>query len=132
MAITFVPKSSQPNVNWNDPTIWSGGVVPNDPSIDVVIPTVTQVSNGGLPFVSTITETGNFSTGSLSISNNNLKVNGTLSITHAFTIFSGGGVAVNGVLSGESFDNNGNVSGSGTINSSGLFLNRNSLHKNRY
>lgn len=132
-TITYVPKTSTPSTNWNDPQVWSGGVVPNDPTVDVIIPTARQISNGGI-FVSTISETGNFSIGSLRIFDNNLAIGGTLSVAGDFLI-SGVGTAQlgglltmqNGALSVGSFDNAGQVSASGTINSAGLFVNEKAL-----
>jgi hypothetical protein len=43
---TFVANSSHTTVDWSSPAIWSGGVVPNDPTADVVIPLITVISNG--------------------------------------------------------------------------------------
>ena len=68
-TITFIPKSPTRSVDWNDPTIWSTGVVPNDPSVDVVIPTTIVVATGD-PYVSTITEPGTITVNSIAISNN--------------------------------------------------------------
>src|SRR5262249_49883500 len=95
---TFIPKSSTQSVNWTDPTIWSTGVVPNDPAIDVVIPTTALVSNGQ-PYVSTITETGTFAAGSVLIANNTLNINGSLAVTGAFNLSTGANVSVGSSLS---------------------------------
>jgi len=122
-TIIYVPRNG--STNWNDPTIWSGGVVPNDPTVDVVMPTVTIIANGQ-PFVTNLTEAGAFSIGSLAISNHNLIVGGSLSITGALN--NAGFVTMNnGVLSVGSVDNLGGVVGTGSINSSGLFLNEKSI-----
>ena len=73
-TVTFIPKLSQQSVSWNDSTIWSTGVVPNDPSIDLIIPTITVVATGQVYF-STISHTESHSIGSLAISNNSTSRN---------------------------------------------------------
>ena len=135
-TITYTPHGL--SNNWNDPAVWAGGVVPNDPSVDVIVPTVFQVPSGRL-FVTTITETGAISVGSLQISNHNLTLNGSLSVTNNVNLSgvggnnpeNGGFVTLNsGALSVASFNNGGTVTGSGSINSAGLFLNAGTLAGN--
>jgi hypothetical protein len=43
---TFQPPTTNQFVDWSDPTVWPGGVVPDDPSAEVVFPVVT-LSGGG-------------------------------------------------------------------------------------
>jgi hypothetical protein len=104
---TFIPKSSTQFVNWSDPTVWSGGVVPNGPSVDVVIPTTKIVST---------------------ISNNDLLLDGSLTVAHNLNILTGGEIdlgfgSAGGSLSVGSLDNQGLIQRHGSINCSGLFLN---------
>ena len=122
---TFIPNSNQAFVNWSDPARWSTGVVPNDPAVDVIIPTTTVVATGQ-PYVSFITETGTYAVGSLAISNNYLLLNGKLNVTHDVNLFAGGEIDMRAgsSLSAVSIDNNGiDIQGSGSINVSGAFLN---------
>jgi hypothetical protein len=126
-TVTFIPKSSTQSVNWSDPTIWSSGVVPNDPTVDVIIPTTTTVSSGQI-YRSSLTEDGTYTISSLSISNNDLLLNGNLTVVHNVAVLTGGDILIGfnwpatGSLSLASLDNHGAVGGRGSINSSGLIL----------
>src|SRR4051812_42086596 len=141
---TFIPKSSTQSVNWSDPSIWSGGVVPNGASVDVVIPTTTLVSTGQ-PYRSTVTESETYTIGSLAISDNSLIFNGSFAVAHDLSSTRGnltvnGALAVvgnlllnsvtldmgfpsSGSLSIGSCDNNGQIQRAGNISCSGAFLN---------
>ena len=104
-TVTFIPKLSQQSVSWNDSTIWSTGVVPNDPSIDLIIPTITVVATGQVYF-STISHTESHSIGSLAISNNSLRINGALTVAGSVNVSTGASInlAIGGSLSAGSFD----------------------------
>jgi hypothetical protein len=127
---TFIAKSSTQFVNWSDPSVWSGGVVPNGSGVDVVIPTITTGSNGQI-YNSFLTEDGTYTISSLAISNNDLLLNGNLTVLHNVTVLTGGdillgfnfGSPATGSLSVASLDNSGAVGGRGSINSSGPILN---------
>jgi hypothetical protein len=124
-TITFKANSTQQFVNWNDPARWTGGVVPNDPTVDVIIPTTIAIGNGN-PYISFITESGAFAVGSLAISNNFLLLNGALTVTHDLNISAGGEIDMRAgsFLSAASIDNNGvDIQGRGSINVTGLFRN---------
>src|SRR5436305_521410 len=128
-TVTFKPDPTNEFANWNDPARWSGGVVPNDPAVDVIVPT-TIVLKTGNPYVSMITETGAIATGSLTISNNYLILEGSLTVTHALNISAGGEIDMSdgAVLSAGSIDNNGyDIQVAGNIFVTGLFLNESSL-----
>src|SRR4051794_22151022 len=129
-TVTFIPKLSQQSVSWNDSTIWSTGVVPNDPAIDLIIPTITVVATGQVYF-STISHTESHSIGSLAISNNSLRINGALTVAGNVNVSTGASInlAIGGSLSAGSFDNNGlEIHGAGSwISSTGLFLNETQL-----
>jgi hypothetical protein len=122
-TVTFIPKSSTDSVSWEDPTIWSGGVVPNDPSVDVVIPTTTVA---GQPYNSTITATGAHSIGSLSISDNSLILKASLTIAHDVNVSPGASIDTRVSMSvGGSLTNNGiAIGGTGSLSVSGLFQNQ--------
>jgi FG-GAP-like repeat len=119
---TFNPNSTMQFVNWSDPSVWVGGVVPNDPSGDVVI------STGG-PYGLFLTETETYTINSLAISHNDLLLDGNLTVTHDFNISAGeidlgfDGSAAGGSLSVGSLDNQGDIQRHGRIDCSGLFLN---------
>lgn len=46
VTYTFKPKLTTQSVFWHDPLIWIGGVVPDSPDADVVIPTGTPLPTG--------------------------------------------------------------------------------------
>ena len=50
---TFIGNPNTTNVNWDDPTVWSGGVVPNSSNAEVVIPEIT--ASGGYVYESLVT-----------------------------------------------------------------------------
>jgi hypothetical protein len=119
-TVTFIPKSSTSSANWEDPTIWSGDVVPNDPSVDVVISTPVS----GQP--TTITAGAAHSIGSLSISNDYLTLTASLTIAHDVNISPGAIIDTHVSMSvGGSLTNNGMDIGSrGSLSVSGLFQNQ--------
>ena len=126
---TFLADSAHQFVNWNDPARWSGGVVPNSPAVDVIIPKIT-VNETGNPYVSFVQVTDTFTVSSLSIAFNYLILNGSgnLTVAHNLDIFgsSFGEIEMFGAvsLSAGSIDNNGfRILGSGTITTTGLFRN---------
>src|SRR4051812_14739733 len=85
---TFIPNFSRQSVNWHDPTIWSSGIVPNDPSVDVVIPTTTTFLTGA-PYISSLSLAESYTIGSVTISNNNLLLSGTLTVAHSSNLSAG-------------------------------------------
>ncbi len=124
-TITFKPDSTHQFVDWNDPARWAGGVVPNDPTVDVIIPTTTVIASGA-PYNSFIGESGAIAIGSLAISDNYLLLNGALTVTHSVNISAGGEIDMRAgsSLSAASIDNNGiDIQGEGSVNVTGLFLN---------
>jgi hypothetical protein len=124
---TFLADSAHQFVNWNDPARWSGGVVPNSPAVDVIIPKITA-NPSGATYVSFVQVTDTFTVSSLSLANNYVILNGAgnLTVAHDLTISDFGEIDMNGAvsLSAGSIDNNGfDIQGSGTITTTGLFLN---------
>jgi hypothetical protein len=123
---TFLADSAQQSVNWNDPARWSGGVVPNSPTVDVIIPEIT-VNGSGSPYTSFITVYDTYTVSSLSLAHNYLVLNGAnLTVAHNLDISNFGEIDLLGAvsLSAGSIDNNGfDIQGSGTITTTGLFLN---------
>jgi len=129
---TFIPDSMHQFVEWNDPARWSGGVVPNDPALDVVIPTTTVIATGE-PYGSYITLRLSYGVKSLSLSNNILKLDGlgTFTIVDDLNLLNPGAsmLLMGGMsLSAGSIDNHGEtITGTGTVTSAGLFLNAGNL-----
>src|ERR1700754_1091111 len=126
---TFVADSAHQSVNWNDPARWSPSVVPNSPTVDVIIPEVT-LNGSGNPYASFISITDTYTVSSLSLTHNYLILNGSgnLTVAHNLDIFGSnfGEIEMFGAvsLSAGSIDNNGfRILGSGTITTTGLFRN---------
>src|SRR4051812_8747391 len=83
---TFLADSAHQSVNWNDPARWSGGVVPNSPTVDVIIPKIT-VNGSGNPYTSFISVTDTYTVSSLSLARNTLVLNGgNLTVAHNLDI----------------------------------------------
>jgi hypothetical protein len=120
---TFRADSTNQRVNWNDPARWSGGVVPNSPTVDVIIPKITV--SGGFPYESTIDVTDRYTVSSLSLTYNTLylRFGGNLTVVHNLDISDRGDIILSGALSADSIDNNGGFQAAGTITTTGLFLN---------
>jgi hypothetical protein len=122
-TITFIADSMHQQVDWDDPARWTGGVVPNDPTVDVIVPTITVVGSG-TTYRSTINESGFHAAGSLTISNNTVHVTN-LAVSHNLDLSANGSVDLNGTLTAESIHNNGSsVGGVGTLTVTGQFLNQ--------
>src|SRR4029077_19169210 len=78
---TFTPNPNDQSVNWNDPSVWVGGVVPNSPDADVIIPETTVIATGQ-SYPSNITVSGAVSANSISLTANFLEVGDTLSVAN--------------------------------------------------
>jgi len=134
-TFTFIGKASTQFVEWNDPTVWAGGVVPNSPTADVVFPEITSGGNIYTSFV-TIGSGESFAADSVSITDNDLELEGTLTVTNAVDVKAGGEIAMSGTnLSGGILNagslivesavepGNGQIQGAGQINVSGMVTN---------
>jgi hypothetical protein len=121
---TFVPSSSTVQVDWNSPSAWSGGVAPNAPDADVVIP---ESDVAGQPYVSVITLTAPDTTvHSLSIAANDLLLNGALMVGDALSLSAGAELAMasGSSLTAASVVNDGfDIQGAGQITCFGAFQN---------
>jgi hypothetical protein len=118
-------------VNWNDPARWSSNVVPNSPTVDVIIPEITVNGIGGT-YISSIFINEAYTVSSLSITFNDLAIwglqgaTGALTVAHNLTVSDQAEITMAGgvSLSADSIDNNGIlIQGSGNITTTGLFLN---------
>ena len=93
---TFKPNASAQFVSWDDPTVWTGGAVPNSADADVVFPQVITVSTGSV-YNSYITiQTGEaFATRSIQLDrSDDLLINGSLNVSGDFN--AGGELNFNG------------------------------------
>jgi FG-GAP repeat len=129
---TFNPKFGTVSFNWGDPTIWVGGVVPNDAAADVVLPTVINNSTGQ-PYQSNVSVTNNFAVHSVQVANNNLTLSASLSVADAVTLLPGtelifGLSGTAGSLTTNSLTNGGmDIQGFGQITVTGSFLNQSTV-----
>jgi hypothetical protein len=92
----FQPTTTNQFVDWSDPAVWTGGVVPDGPSADVVFPVVT-LSGGGTDssFVS-IASDESYAVDSVSLAQNYLTLDGDLTVATDFTVQSGGEIDMSG------------------------------------
>jgi hypothetical protein len=128
-TITFVPAATPVSgtqyANWSDPSVWSGGVVPNGPSVDVV---TSPSPPGYQTALISIQASESFAVNSMSFAGQVLDLFGSLSVANAFSLGPPGGVDMDGgSLSVGSFQNNNLVDGDGRITSLGVFTNNGSL-----
>jgi hypothetical protein len=127
---TFIGNANSQSVNWNDPTVWSGASgFPNSPTADVVFPEITK---GGAIYTSfvTIASGQSYSADSVSLTDNQLAVDGTLSVANAVDVEAASVLEVSGALSAGSLTvgsatdpGHGQVQGSGQINIAGAVTN---------
>jgi len=86
---TFVADSTDQFVDWNTPSVWSGGVVPNSPDA-VVIPEIIQLSTGKPYYYQiAIQPSESYVLDSISITDNFLILDGALSIANGFDLLQG-------------------------------------------
>ncbi|WP_395708982.1 Ig-like domain-containing protein [Reyranella sp.] len=80
VTYTFKPKLTTQSVFWHDPQIWVGGVVPNGPDADVVIPTGTPLPTGGARSDIAISPGEAFTAASLDMFQERLMLDGQLTV----------------------------------------------------
>lgn len=138
-VFTFVGDPSTGTDYWDQPAIWSGGVVPNGPGADVVIPTITLTATGQVyPSSIAIQAFEGYSINSLSLANNTLEVEGPtgLTISQGMVMLAGGELIMSGQLSAGSLVLDGGgflgvagglVQGAGQIDVSGALINNSTI-----
>ena len=118
-------------LNWDDPTAWYGGVVPDGVDAQVSIPTVTYTQSGEVytSFI-TIASGESYTIQSLTITNNYLLLTGNLTIDGALDIETGGEIDLSGgTLTFGSLSNNGfDIQGYGQLVTAGLLDNTGSIN----
>ena len=127
---TFVPKTDNLDVDWSDPTIWSGGVVPNGPGADVVVPEIDPPGQADADaYRIALDPDQSYAIGSLSIApSDELLIGGTLSVAGTLSLslpsasteirLNGGSLSVGTLQSEQDI-----IIGSGTIASASGFAN---------
>lgn len=122
---TFRPKSTTQLANWDDPSAWIGGVVPNSPDADVVIPLATLSGGGTWMSFITISSGEVFSEYSLTVAGNGVNLYGTLSLADALTNLQplSSLQLFGGTFNAGSVVNGGNIGGYGQVTVSGALIN---------
>jgi hypothetical protein len=92
----FIGKASSQSVNWNDPSVWAGGVFPNSSTADVVFPKITTSDGNIYTSFVTISNAQSYSANTVSITDNYLLLGGILSVTSAVNVMTGGEIDVTG------------------------------------
>ena len=80
VTYTFKPKLTTQSVFWHDPLIWVGGVVPDSPDADVVIPVGTPLPTGGQRSDIAISPGEAFTVASLDMFQERLMLDGELTV----------------------------------------------------
>jgi len=114
---SFKPNANTASVNWHDPTVWTGGVVPNASDADVDFPTVTQTGTGSI-YTSSVSILGgeSFAIRSLAL-RDYLIVSGSLTVSGQITQYEAGEIDMSGgTLTADSLVNGAyDIQGSGHV-----------------
>jgi hypothetical protein len=86
---TFQPTTTNQLVDWSDPAVWIGGVVPDGPGAEVVFPVVTLSGGGTDTSTVSIADDESYSVDSVSIASNSLTIAGDLTVATDFDIQAG-------------------------------------------
>ena len=128
----FAPQSPTDTlVDWDDPSVWSGGVVPNAADADVVIAPITETGTGTtLDYEIDVKPGESFAENTISMTGNEVELQGTMSIAGVFSVGGGGLDMYGGLLSVGSLQNSGGggIGGSGTITTPSAFDNSGSIY----
>jgi hypothetical protein len=126
----FQPTTTEQFVDWSDPAVWTGGVVPDGASADVVFPVVTLGNGDGTDysFVS-IASDESYSVDSVSLAQNYLTIDGDLTVATDFAIQAGGEIDMGGgTLEAATLENGGSdIQGNGQIDTTGILTNNSSI-----
>ncbi len=98
-AVTNYVFDANPNYNevdWNNPSSWYGGIVPDSADAQVIIPTVTFTNGGDYETIINIGSGESYAVQSVTIANNSLNLFGNLSISGALDLESGNGIELFG------------------------------------
>ncbi len=123
---TFLANPLFDQVNWASPAVWEGDVVPDSPDANVVIPPAYFLQGGTYSSFITIDPGASFTADAVSLTDNVLELDGSLSVTGGFTLGPGSDLDLNGgTLTTATLQSQGgaDIQGSGTIVSPGSFDN---------
>jgi len=129
MTYTFQPTTTNQFVDWSDPDVWAGGVVPDGASADVVFPVVTLSGDGtDVSFVS-IASDESYSVDSVSLASNFLTIDGDLMVATDFAIQADGEIDMGGgTLEAGTLENAGSdIQGNGQVGTTGTLTNNSSI-----
>lgn len=128
----FQPTTTSQVVDWSDPAVWIGGVVPDGPGADVVFPIVT-LSGGGTDNSSvSIASDESYSVNSVSLTSNYLTVDGDLTVATDFAIQPGGEIDMGGgTLDAGTVESDGfDIQGYGQVTTTGVLTNNSEIDGN--
>jgi hypothetical protein len=119
---TFQPTTTNQRVDWSDPAVWIGGVVPDAPSAEVVFPVVTLSGGGTDNSTVSIASDESYSIDSVSLASNSLTIAGDLTVATDFANQAGGEIDMEGNLTvAGDFANQGGIQmGGGTLDAATL------------
>jgi Tryptophan-rich Synechocystis species C-terminal domain len=122
----FQPTTTEQFVDWSDPDVWVGGVVPDGASADVVFPVVTLGNGDGTDYSYVyIASDESYSVGSVSLASNYLTLNGDLTVATDLAIQAGGEIDMGGAtLAAGTLENEGSdIQGYGQVDTTGILTN---------
>ena len=125
----FQPNITNQIVDWSNPAVWVGGVVPDGPGAKVVIPVVTLSSGQtNISFIS-IASDESYSADSVSLASNYLTIKGDLTVATDFAIQAGGEVDMGGgTLNAATLENDGSdIQGYGLVTTTGVLTNHSEI-----
>ena len=130
----FAPPDLVQDVDWSDPSIWSGGVVPATSDADVVLPEIYQLGNGpssanAYPYFVALSAAESYAIDTISIDANQLTLSGALSTAGSVSLQGSGEIDLSGgALSFSALGNGGEgIQGQGTVTSADAISNSGSF-----
>lgn len=126
----FAPTTLVQSVDWDDPSVWSGGVVPTTADADVVLPEIFQTASDpepgyDVPYFMTLSSAQSYAIDTLTITDNDLTLMSTLAVAGSVTLQSGSEIDLAGAtLSFGGLQNDGyDIQGYGNLVSAGAIAN---------
>ena len=122
----FAPQTTNFVLEWDAPSIWAGGVVPDSADAEVVIAPITVIVNGQTyPYLIDVGASESLTEDTVSVSGNSIQLEGTLNVAGAFSLGPAGELDIKGgLLSAGTLVNGGfDIQGFGTIVTPNAFTN---------
>jgi hypothetical protein len=120
---TFQPTTADQIVDWSDPAVWIGGVVPDSPNAEVIFPVITFGVGGTDIATISIASDESRTVDSVSLSSNDLTIDGGLTVVTDLAVNAQGVIGVGGTLNAGSFENDGSLEGAGQVTTTGVLTN---------